>query len=136
MGDAERDELTDLTRRGFDALERRDLDEVRPLIRPDAEFHFLLAASEGRFYRGIEGLEQYVRDLEEAFETVERETLTMERVAESVIVVSIRVRAVGRGSGIEIDDVVFWAVMWFEDGRVRRMESFRDRDSAYAAARE
>ena len=136
MGDAERDELIDLARRGSDALERGDLDAVRPLIRPDAEFHFQLAASEGRFYRGIEGLEQYVRDLEEAFETVERETLTMERVAESVVVVSIRVRAVGRGSGIEIDDVVFWAVMWFEDGLVRRMESFRDRDSAYAAARE
>ncbi len=134
MGEEERDELVELSLRGADAIERADLEEIRELIHPDCEFHSRLAATEGRVYHGIVGMERYFRDMQEAWSAVEREVLTVERIGENTVLSSARMNATGRGSGIEFHEV-FWTVTWFEDRLVRRVDSFLDRDTAYAAAR-
>jgi ketosteroid isomerase-like protein len=44
-----------------------------------------------------------------------------------------RVRAKGRGSGVELDQPML-SVVWFRNGKVARMQSFLDRDEALEAA--
>ena len=100
----------------FDAVDRRDLDAVMALVHPDAEFHSRLAASEGRVYKGREGVRNFFRDVDEAFDEVHRGAIEIVGMrGENVVLVS-RIAGTGRGSGIPIE-VERPQVWTFRDGK-------------------
>jgi ketosteroid isomerase-like protein len=124
----------ELSREATAALNRRDIEALERLCDPGVEFHSRLAASEGRVYVGYEGIRRYLTDIDESFESFERELTEVVEVGDKVVV-GHAVRAVGRGSGLRIDQEV-WVVNSFAGDRATRVEVFVDRDEALAAAGE
>jgi uncharacterized protein len=88
--------------------------------------------TEGSELRGRERLRQGLATLFEAWETYRLDLERTHEVGDRVVVV---VREVGRGraSGLEIDSR--WGyVVTVQDGRIARVEAYRDPDLALAAA--
>lgn len=84
-----------------DTVRRRDLALLLELSDPQVEWRsFSAELREGGVYRGHDGLQQYVRDLDDAWEVWEPEVDQSVAVGELVLSVG-RVRYGGRGSGIE-----------------------------------
>jgi len=120
-----------MIRRGYEAYSRGDLDAVmeffdeRVELRPPASS----VDPEPRF--GFEGVRHYMTP--DLFESQSAEPLEMIEHENRILVVA-NVKARGRGSGIELDDVVFH-VWTFEADRVVRFDVLLDRDEAMARLR-
>lgn len=120
-----------IVERALDAINRRDLDELTDCCTADVEFHSALAATEGRIYRGHEGLGQYLDDSEQAWSSFRLDVDNVLDAGEAVVLL-MRVVATGRGSGIPVEQEM-GAVLEFEGERVRRYISHLDRDDARRA---
>jgi ketosteroid isomerase-like protein len=118
------------------AMNEGDAERLTDLLRlhPDFEFHSLIAAAEGRFYRGEAAASDFLADLEAVFTGLRWEFLGVREVSDDKAIVEFKIRGTGRGSGIpwEIANAQVW--IW-RDGRLWRSEVFPDLDAALQAAR-
>jgi ketosteroid isomerase-like protein len=126
------DERTQFLRRGYEALQRGDLDGFKALAKerldPDFEFHHVW---DGRVFKGYEGTLEWLSDTSETWAEYQQDLDEIVAVGDDVLVV-VRISARGGGSGVPVAQV--FAVVWTFDGaRAVRARSFTSRDEALRA---
>ena len=115
------------------AFNSRDLDELFELIDSDVEWIPIMAALEGRVYRGHDGVRQWVEDLSVDWDYFETHQEEFRELGDRVLVFG-RWRARARSSGIELESEPASWVIDLEDGKIVRLQTFTDRDEAVKAA--
>jgi ketosteroid isomerase-like protein len=126
------DERVEFLRRGYEALQRGDLDTFKVLARehlgPDFEFHHVW---DGRVFRGYEGTLEWLSDTSETWAQYQQDLDEIAAFGDDVLVV-VRISARGGGSGVPVAQE--FAVVWTFDGaRAVRARSFTSRDEALRA---
>ncbi len=94
------------------------VDEIR------AELRSFFAMAAGGAYRGHEGLREYVRDLDEAWESL------VPQIEDTLVVGDVgvavgRLHYRGRGSGVDTETTAGW-VFGFRAGKLLSLHSFSD----------
>jgi ketosteroid isomerase-like protein len=84
-----------------------------------------------RTIHGHDGARAYFEGLEEVFGTLRYELVELEDHGDA-LVTEVRVHAEGRESGVATSTPIF-QVMWMEDGLIRRIEGYANRETAVAA---
>jgi ketosteroid isomerase-like protein len=128
------DENVEFLRRGYEALQRGDLEEFKSLSRerlgPEFEFHHVW---DGRIFRGYEGTLEWLADARETWEGYSQEIEEITVVGDHVVV-TVRISATGAESGVPVAQE--FAVDWeFEGDRAVRARSFGSRAEALESAR-
>ena len=110
------------------------MSEIETLLHPEVELRSLISLlGESRSYVGYDGIREYLRALGESFTDASWEFEGVVAEAPEVVVVLGRFRARGRGSGIEVDELIPQAWRW-RDGRGYRNEAYRTVEEALRAA--
>jgi ketosteroid isomerase-like protein len=124
-------ENVELTYRGHDALNRRDLDGFLALMNDGVEARPLLAGLEGGF-RGHDGVRRWWNDILDAFPDFRTEVDEVRDLGDMVIV---RVRITGHGAG---SDALFeqssYQVLEWRRKKMLRWLTFRSEAEALKAA--
>lgn len=119
-------ENVEVVRRFYEAINRRDLTVLDGLIASEeAEFPSVFATSEGRVFRGRQGVREYFAAIDAAFVDFETEVKELIDAGEDQVVAMTKVAGRGRGSGVAIDQR-FAQVWTLRDGAVTRIESYLD----------
>jgi ketosteroid isomerase-like protein len=120
-----------LLRRINDGMNWGEINEMdfRSFFHPDVEFLPLRTATEGA-YHGIAGIERWVADTEETFETFEPHYEYLDLGERVLAWGTIHVRA--RQSGIDTD-IPVGAVVEFRDGKIVRLQAFNSKKNALKA---
>jgi ketosteroid isomerase-like protein len=125
-------ETVELAREVMATLSRGDFERLLTLAHPEAEWHsFFAELGEGGVYRGIEGMQEYVNDLSDAWDIV-RADIDDALGVEDVAVLVGRIHFRGRGSGLETALPAGW-MFKFRDGKVILFRAFRDPAQALEA---
>jgi ketosteroid isomerase-like protein len=131
------DANVELARRSFEAWSDRDVEWFVDNTTPEFEFVPAVVSGvegQGGAVRGPEQLRQFFADLDEPWESFVVDEDEFREVGEQVVCIS-RLRAKGRGSGVELDQQLAM-VLWFAGDKMARAQSFLDVDQALAAAAE
>jgi ketosteroid isomerase-like protein len=116
-------ENVDTVHRIAAALGRRDLDFYLEISDPAIEWHPSISViAEGGAYHGHDGIRQYMRDVNETFESFEA---TMDRVLDvGDLVLGVgRLHYRGRASGVEAHAEMGW-VFRFRQGKLVYLRAF------------
>ena len=125
-------ETVEIVRRVYEAFNERNADEAVELVSPRFSFQSEFGALSGRRYYGRAGFRNYFRDMADVWAVFQIELDEIEAVGEAVIV-AYRERAVGRGSGIEIEAHGY--ELWrFEHGQLVSMQNYATKQRALEAA--
>ena len=125
-------ENVDVLRRGLDATNRRDLQTLGALLTEDWELHSVLAASEGRVFRGRQGIRDYFGAFDDAFVEHRFEPDEFIDVGDGRVVALVKFIARGRESGVPLNQP-FALVVSFHGGLIARMDSYFNRAEALEA---
>jgi ketosteroid isomerase-like protein len=124
-------ELTDAALAAYDSFNRGETEPMLDLLHPDIEWIPPPTSVEPQPLRGRDAVREYLAP--NIFENQTAEPLETIEHGNRLLVVA-RVRARGRGSGIEIDQTAYH-LLTIEDGRAVRFEVHMDRATALAALR-
>jgi ketosteroid isomerase-like protein len=125
-------ELTDTILAAYDSFNRGETEPMLQLLDPDVEWIPPPTSLEPEPLHGREAVREYLAP--NFFESQTAEPLETIEHGNRVLVVA-RVRARGRGSGIELDQTAYH-LLTIEDGRAVRWEAHVDRSTALAALRD
>jgi ketosteroid isomerase-like protein len=124
-------EVGEPVRRLFAAFNKRDWGAFSAELDPEVEY---APVEEHATFRGPEAVAQYVERWLEAWDTFSGEAEEVESTpAEDGALIAVRFRGMGKGSGVEIDDRLFW-VYELRGGRLYRISEYTDRAEALEAA--
>jgi ketosteroid isomerase-like protein len=123
--------ILEIVRSTYAAYSEGDVEAVLELMHPDVEWHPPPTSVDPQPLRGRDAVREYLAP--NFFESQQAEPLEV-TVEGNRVMVEARVRAVGAGSGIEIDGTA-WHMYTFEDEQVVRFEAYVDREQAMAAFR-
>lgn len=129
------DATVELARRSLEAWNERDVEWFVDNTTPEFEFVpavITTVEGQGSAVRGAEQIRQFFADLDEPWESFVVDEGEYREVDGQVVHVG-RLRAKGRGSGVELDQPIAM-VLWFGDGKLAQARSFLDVDQALAAA--
>jgi ketosteroid isomerase-like protein len=121
-----------IVRRAFDSFNRRDLAAAVAAFEADAEWVPYLAALEEHIYRGRDQIAAMWREVLTGFPDFRLELLDVVDERNDAIVVEVEFQGAGRASGAGTRTTVF-QVISFHQGKVTRVEGFRDRAEALDA---
>jgi ketosteroid isomerase-like protein len=125
-------EKLELARQFLEAVEQRDLSRLLALTDPELEWRsFFALGEEGGVYSGHGALEQYVRDLSDAWEVVRPEPKGGVECGNVAVLVG-HVHYRGKASGVETESPAGW-MFKFRDGKVLRCRAFGDPEQALEA---
>jgi ketosteroid isomerase-like protein len=123
----------DVVRDLLDEWNRGDVDALLARTTEDFEWHPVLVASvEGGAYRGHDGFREFLSEWTSTWNSWNLEAEEMREFGDQVLVLT-RVRAEGRGSGVELDQSLAH-LFEFRGGLICRAETFLDRDKAIEVA--
>ena len=89
----------------FAALNRRDFEALGDMpFHPDMEFHSAFAVAEGGIYHGIQGLREWAETVDSAFDGLTPELLEYREIDEERALVTVRITARAKISGVPIDE--------------------------------
>jgi ketosteroid isomerase-like protein len=125
-------ENVEIVRRVFDAFNRRNIDAFLGALDPDVEWIPIMAALEGRVYRGHEGTRRWIEDLTADWEFFEPRFEEFRDLGDRVVVFG-HWRARGRASGVELENQPGTWLYEVKDGKVVLMRTFTDRAEALEA---
>jgi uncharacterized protein len=126
-------ENVEIVRTLIEEWNRGDVDALIARATEDFEWHPALVESvEGEAFRGHDGFREFLSGWKETWESWDLEAEELRDLGEQVLALT-RVRARGRGSGLEIDQP-FAHLFEFRDRQVCRGQTFFDRDEAVAFA--
>ena len=123
----------ELVRLAVEAANHRDVATLDAIWSEQAEFHSTFAASEGRVFRGRQGIRDYFATLGEVFDDMHVDIEEITEAGEDRLIVVVRVTGRGTGSGANVEqrNGQVWA---FVDGKVARVDSYMSRAEAFEAA--
>jgi ketosteroid isomerase-like protein len=125
-------ENVEILRRGYGLLNSGQIEAWIDLFHPDAETHDLAAIPDAPVVRrGHEALRRWVVMMEEIWVDGRYEPEEFIDAGE-LVVVAVRAKARGRGSGVPMDVPIF-QVFEMHDGKVRRSWSYLNRAEALDA---
>ena len=118
-------------RRGMAAYNRGDWDAALANLDPNVEFDLTRAAPDGKTYRGYEGVRAFWGMLRDVFGDFR---IDAEEIIDcgDMVFSRVRLRSVGKASGVRTQDVLY-QIFTAREGRVIRVEYFRDRSDALEA---
>ena len=125
----------ELAGRVLDALARRDVSRLVDLSDPEVRWHSFFAEvtlGKGSGYLGHDGIRQYVRDLNDAWEIVRAEVDDGLSVGDIALLVG-HIHYRGKTSGVETASPAGW-MFKFRGGRVLRFRAFREPEQVLEAA--
>jgi ketosteroid isomerase-like protein len=126
------DERLQVARQFLDAVTRRDLSALVALTHPQVEWRsFFALGEEGGVYRGHGAIEQYLRDLSDAWEIVRPEP-EGGVVCGNVAVLVGRVHYRGKASGVETESPAGW-MFKVQGGKVLHCRAFAEPERALEA---
>jgi ketosteroid isomerase-like protein len=121
-----------LVREGYDAWNRGDWATMGQFLAPDFEVDAADRVLNPDRYQGIEGFRRLAGEMAEVWDSWEVEPLELVERGELAFVAH-RVRARGKGSGVEVVQT-YWSVWTLRDGKGVKLALYVDRDRALAAA--
>jgi ketosteroid isomerase-like protein len=121
--------LTEVVLAAYDSFNRGEVEPILDLLHPDVEWIPPPASLEPRPLRGRDAAREYLAP--NFFESQTAEPLETIEHANRLLVVA-RVRARGRGSGVEVDQTAYH-LLTIVDGRAVRFEVHVDRAEAMRA---
>ena len=125
-------EVSEPVRRLVAAFNKRDWGAFSAELDPEVEY---APVEEHRVYRGPEAFSQYAERWLGAWEdtfSVEAEEVESTPAQDGALI-AVRFRGMGKGSGVEIDERLFW-VYELRGGRLYRISEYTDRAQALEAA--
>lgn len=123
----------ELTRRGFEAFNRGDMDAVVKILHPEVEVHASGDVGEAGTYHGRDGFLHWNRVWMDAWEEFSVELEEIEELDDRNVLVHVHQTGRGRGSGVEVSQRIVY-LFTVRDGLAARVHLYADRDSAVAAA--
>ena len=126
-------ENVETMRKIADAFNRRDRDTWLSLNDPDLEFRADPEWPESETVRGSEAVWTFIVALDEAWEPADYRIVDAIEAGDNTLATRITRPVQGKASGIT-DELDYWCVGVFRDGRLLRQDWFSDRDRALAAA--
>jgi len=128
------EENLEYIRRSFEMFQSGEEERsVREFAHPDVEFVSRFGEMDGRTYKGIGEIREYLADIAETWNSYERELEELIDAGDAVIAV-LKITAVSKSTGLEVDERVA-LVYWLRDGRIARMVSFSRIADAMEAAK-
>jgi ketosteroid isomerase-like protein len=126
-------ENVEFLRRGYEALQRGDLETFNALSRARLDPAFVFhSVWDGQVFKGFEGTQEWISDTREVWENYDQNVEEIVDLGENVVVV-VRIAGRGGGSGVPISQEL--AVLWtFEGHMAVRARSFTSRAEALEAA--
>jgi ketosteroid isomerase-like protein len=122
---------TEVVLAAYDSFNRGEIEPILDILHPDVEWIPPPTSLDPRPLRGRDAVREYLAP--NFFESQTAEPLeTIEHVNRLLVVA--RVRARGRGSGVELDQTAYH-VLTIEEGRAVRFEVHLDRAEALRALR-
>jgi len=125
-------EEEELIRRGYEAWNRGDWVAMEELLAPDFEIDATDRVLNPDTYEGIDGFRRLARELGEIWDRWDIEPIEFVQQGERVFVAH-RVRARGKGSGVEVVQT-YWSVWTVRDGKGVKLSLYVERGRALAAA--
>ena len=122
----------ELVRLAVDAVNHHDLATLDAIWSEEGEFHSTFAASEGRVFRGRQGIRDYFETLGDVFDDMRIEIEEITDAGEDRIVVVVRVIGRGKGSGVNVEQRN-GQVWTFADQRIIRIDSYLNPTDAFDA---
>jgi ketosteroid isomerase-like protein len=123
-------ENVEVVRTAYGTFNARHVDGLLRLSAEDCEWHPLRAQLEGVVYRGHQGVRQFVRDMDDDWESFRIDPLELHDRGELVAVIG-RVSAIGQ-SGVAVDSVAGF-VFELQRGLIKHVVSHSDPEAALAA---
>jgi ketosteroid isomerase-like protein len=123
----------EVPRRLIEAYSRGDTPSFLDRLHPDVEWIPIMAALEGRVYRGHEGVLRWLEELSRDWEYFDPLYEEYRDLGDRVLIFG-RWRARGRVSGVELENQPAAWLYEIKDGKVMRMQTFTDRAEALEAA--
>jgi ketosteroid isomerase-like protein len=127
------EENVETLRRGYEALNRRDIDAWLEDFHADVEAHDLPTIPDAPVRRGHEDLRKWAEMMGDIWTQESYYELEEFTAAGDFVVVAVRAHAWGRGSGAPIE-VSFFQVFEMRDGKVQRSWAYFDEAQALEAA--
>jgi ketosteroid isomerase-like protein len=127
-------ENVEIVSRLMEAFNRQDASGVADLWAPDAEWrpaYFGGGLLEGAVFRGPEGAVEFVQLQAETWESVVAEPVKMRDLGDTILV-EVHLSAVGRGSGVRVEQVT-WNVFEVVDGRATSGTVYTSKEQALQA---
>jgi ketosteroid isomerase-like protein len=130
------DAKLELARASFRAWSDRDAEWFVENTTPEFEFvgavMTTVEGEAGTVRGGEKGIRQYFTILDEPWESFLVDEMEYREIDDQVVCVG-RLRAKGRGSGVEFDQPIAM-VLWFRGDKLARAQSFLDVDQGLSAA--
>ena len=124
-------ENVELAREVIEAVAARDISSLLLMTDPEIECRSFFAIAEGGEYHGHDGMRRYVRDLDEAWETLRPEITDLLDGGDVVVGVG-RIHYRGKGGGVETESEAGW-MFRFHHGKLIRFRAFRHPSQALEA---
>ena len=118
----------EVMRRLVDAYNARDVEALICCAHPDVEFHAAWAGVGPKTYHGHEGIREWHRDLEEAWEEIRYEPDAYFETGDRTLLFGM-LHGRGRGSGVEVAMPGTQLLTW-TDGLLTRFSAYLRREDA------
>jgi len=114
------------------AFRDHDVPRLRTLFHEESEFDSVITGGGGGHYRGVDEIEGYMHDVQDAFEDWHSEDELYVDAGEGRVALLYRIVGRGKGSGVPVDQPI--AILWsVRDGKIQRGEGYLDPEDALAA---
>ena len=123
----------DLVKLGVAALNRRDVDGMLATLHPEVRLEPLRAVHDGTAYHGHQGLQDWLRDMQEDWDEQRVEVLDVRELSAGQVLLEALLHVRYRASGVEMEAPGAW-LCEFREGMISRIRFFGDTDSAVEAA--
>jgi uncharacterized protein (TIGR02246 family) len=119
----------ELVRRVFDAINRRDVQDVLDAYHPDADMSTLTSELvHGEPYRGHEGIREYFSSFADVWEELHLHPEEIRDLGDRILV-SGRWTSRGKGSGADVESPAAW-IFAVRDGRIVFSRAYRNAEEA------
>ena len=127
-------ENVEVARRAFDVLaNERDVDAGLQYIDEEVELRSaVVGGAEGNTYRGHDGIREWMGESEAIWEELHVDLDELDDLGDHVLMVG-RMRARGRGSGLEMNAPIGW-LFELRDARIVRARGYLDIEEARRSA--
>jgi ketosteroid isomerase-like protein len=127
------EENIEAVRRGYEALNRRDIDAWLEGFHADVETHDLPTIPDAPVRRGHDDLRKWVEMMGDVWTEESHYEPEEFTAAGDFVLVAVRAHAWGRGSGAPVE-LSFFQVFEMHDGKVQRCWAYFDEEQALEAA--